>query len=256
MKYRIYIDEAGNSDLKSSDNPNHRFLCLTGVIINLEYVARILQPELEAIKSQFFKSHPDDPVIFHRKEVLNAKPPFETLSKQNIRLAFDQVLLNKLSTWDYRVISICIDKKKHMEAYTTWRYDPYHYCLAVMLERYIFFLDSLDTVGDVMMESRGGKEDMRLKISFQGLFQNGTEYLKPDRIQKRLSSCQLKVKSKENNIAGLQLADLLAHPSRSEILYENKLQENSPALFAQKVIKILQKKYYQQHGRMYGKKLL
>jgi hypothetical protein len=30
VKYRIYIDEVGNPDLESSDNPNHRFLGLTG----------------------------------------------------------------------------------------------------------------------------------------------------------------------------------------------------------------------------------
>ena len=39
-KYRIYIDETGNSDLKSSDEPNHRYLSLTGVIITLEYVRK------------------------------------------------------------------------------------------------------------------------------------------------------------------------------------------------------------------------
>gem|GEM_PF-2254388 len=38
MKYRIYIDEVGNSDLGSSDNPNHRFLSLTGIIFELEYI--------------------------------------------------------------------------------------------------------------------------------------------------------------------------------------------------------------------------
>jgi hypothetical protein len=26
MKYRIYIDEVGNPDLESCDDPNHRFL--------------------------------------------------------------------------------------------------------------------------------------------------------------------------------------------------------------------------------------
>jgi hypothetical protein len=31
-KHRIYIDEVGNPDLESSDDPNHRFLSLTGVI--------------------------------------------------------------------------------------------------------------------------------------------------------------------------------------------------------------------------------
>lgn len=41
-KYRIYIDEVGNPDVESSDNPNHRFLSLTGVIIDLEYVRNVL----------------------------------------------------------------------------------------------------------------------------------------------------------------------------------------------------------------------
>ncbi|HUT24239.1 MAG TPA: hypothetical protein VM492_07865 [Sumerlaeia bacterium] len=38
MKHRIYIDEVGNSDLESSDDPNHRFLSLTGVVLGLDYV--------------------------------------------------------------------------------------------------------------------------------------------------------------------------------------------------------------------------
>ena len=32
QKYRMYVDEVGNSDLGSSDNPNHRFISLTGVV--------------------------------------------------------------------------------------------------------------------------------------------------------------------------------------------------------------------------------
>jgi len=59
-----------------------------------------------------------------------------------------------------------------------------------------------------------------------------------------------------NNITGLQLADLLAHPSRNEILDENKLLERPIAPFAQKVIAVLQNKYDQQGGKMFGKKLL
>jgi len=34
MKYTMYIDEVGNSDLASSENPLHRFLSLTGVIVD------------------------------------------------------------------------------------------------------------------------------------------------------------------------------------------------------------------------------
>ena len=66
------------------------------------------------------------------------------------------------------MISVCLDKKSHQDTYQVWRYDPYHYCLALLLERFTFFLEHQEVKGDVMAESRGGKEDMRLKKSFLG----------------------------------------------------------------------------------------
>ncbi len=60
MKYRIYIDEVGNPDLESSDNPNHRFLSLTGVILELGYVQSTVHPQMEELKAKYFRSHPDD----------------------------------------------------------------------------------------------------------------------------------------------------------------------------------------------------
>jgi len=52
------------------------------------------------------------------------------------------------------------------------------------------------------------------------------------------------------------LADLIAHPSRNEILSENKLLDKPLAPFAKKIIKILQSKYYQQDGKIFGKKFI
>ena len=75
-------------------------------------------------------------------------------------------------------------------------------------------------------------------------------------IERGLTSKQLKVKPKANNIAGLQLADLIAHPSRNEILHEHGLLEKPLAPFATSIIQILQTKYDQQHGRIYGKKFI
>jgi len=256
MKYRIYIDEVGNPDLESSDNPNHRFLSLTGVILELDYIKKTLHPQMEAIKDKFFRSHPDEPVIFHRKELLNAKPPFEALLDPKIRSQFDTELLGLMDSWEYTVISVCLDKKKHKETYTTWRYDPYHYCLAVLLERFVFFLGRENCRGDVMAESRGGKEDMRLKKAFANLWDLGTDYVDPKQFQERLTSKQLKVKTKTNNISGLQLVDLLAHPSRNEILFENDLLERDLAPFTKKIIQIIQTKYDHEELRMFGKKLL
>jgi len=256
MKFRIYIDEVGNPDLESSDDLNHRFLSLTGIVIELSYAQETMHPQMEALKSRFFHHHPDDPVIFHRKDMLQSRGSFSPLKDQEIRRGFDSQLLELLRTWDYTVISVCLDKKKHKEQYTTWRYDPYHYCLAVLLERFVFLLQQQNSKGDVLAESRGGKEDIRLKKVFWRLWETGTDFVNPETFQNYLTSRELKVKPKANNITGLQIADIIAHPSRNEILYENGFLEVSIAPFAQKLIAILQSKYYHREGNVYGKKLL
>jgi hypothetical protein len=51
----MYIDEVGNPDLKSSENLLHRFLSLTGVIVNLKYVSETLFHEIENLKSKYFR---------------------------------------------------------------------------------------------------------------------------------------------------------------------------------------------------------
>ncbi len=82
-----------------------------------------------------------------------------------------------------------------------------------MVERYLLWLKIQNAVGDVMAESRGGKPDIRLKDSFQRVFTNGSDFVTPEMFMTYLTSKQLKMKPKSDNIAGLQLADLIAHPS-------------------------------------------
>lgn len=255
-KYRIYIDEVGNPDLESSDNPNHRFLSLTGVILELGYVESVIHPQMENLKGTYFHSHPDEPVIFHRKEMHNARLPFEVLRNPEIRERFDSDLLNLLSAWEYTVITVCLDKKKHKETYTKWRYDPYHYCLEVLLERYYFFLDRKKAKGDVMAESRGGKENQRLMNSFARLWEKGSQFIHAELFQKVLTSKELKVRPKINNVSGLQLADLLASESRNELLKDKGFLAKDLSPFAQRVIQILQSKFDQEEGQVYGKKFL
>ena len=89
MKYRIYIDEVGNSDLNASTDSNHRYLSLAGVIFELDYVSSAVFPAVESLKARYFASHPDDPVILHRKELVNKKPPFAALQDQAIEQAFN-----------------------------------------------------------------------------------------------------------------------------------------------------------------------
>ena len=208
------------------------------------------------MKKKYFRHHPDEPVIFHRKDLIRGAAPFDTLKDEEIRQRFDNELLDLLKTWNYMIISVCLDKKKHKQQYTTWRYDPYHYCLAVLLERFVFFLEQQNSRGDVLAESRGGKEDVRLKKAFRRLWEKGTDYIAPETFQHYLTSCELKVKPKANNISGLQIADIIAHPSRNEILNENGFSEIAIAPYAKRIIEVLQSKYYRREGNIFGKKFL
>ena len=98
VKYRLYIDEVGNSGLESSRDPNNRYLSLTGVIVELEYVAKTLHPDMESLKARYFGSHPDEPIIFHRKELVNKRYPFLALRDPTTSAKFDNELLSFLSS--------------------------------------------------------------------------------------------------------------------------------------------------------------
>ncbi|MFA6977936.1 MAG: DUF3800 domain-containing protein [Ignavibacteriaceae bacterium] len=257
-KYRIYIDEVGNNDLESSDNPNHRYLSLTGLIFELDYVKTVVAPSLEKLKQKYFPYHPDEPVILHRKELVSKKHPFSSLKDAKLEESFNYEFLRLITDLEYTIVSVLIDKKEHQTKYNTWKYDPYHYCLEILVERFFFFLEKHAASGDVMIESRGGKEDMRLKKSFTNIFENGTNFIEAERFHKRFTSKELKVKQKSLNIACLQLTDLLAHPSRRFMFRTYKIEEGKSFAFGDKIIDIIEGKYYRGKTGIegYGIKLL
>ena len=253
MKYRLYIDEVGHSNLGNSLNPENKYLSLTGVGIELGYVERVLNPQMERFKRKFFHYHVDEPIILHRKEVLYKRNAFSVLKNPQIESEFNNDLLTLIEDWKYMVFTVVIDQLEHKNRYETWRFEPYHYCLRILLERFILWLASIDAVGDVMAESRGGKQDMKLKKSYKELFESGTDYVKTIEFQDRLTSCQLKVKPKSNNISGLQLADLIAYPSYKYVVayyIRKKLQDD----FSAKIVRFLKSnKYYRsKYGKIEG----
>ena len=244
MKYRLYIDEVGNSGLSARyQHPNERYLSLTGVVIELHHVDSIVAPHFEALKRRYFKTHADEPLILHRKELVNRRHPFHELNDPNIEKAFNGDLLGLMRMLEYTVITVVIDKHEHLQRYKVWHHDPYHYCQEVLLERYVLWLEKEGAVGDVMAESRGGREDLRLKESFNRIWCEGTRYVPAKLFSTHLTSQQLKVKTKANNIAGLQLADLTAHPSFKFILCRRQ-KTAQPTTFGAQIAQILVDRKY------------
>lgn len=251
--HRLYIDETGNADLRASRDPNHRYLSLTGIIMDLSYAGSVAFPRIEALKASYFGSHPDDPIIFHRKEMVDRKRPFHSLRDPAIEEKFNEDLLLALTEMEYKVITVVIDKLDHLNRYTVWRQDPYHYCLEVLLERYVMWLKEKRLRGDVMAEVRGGKPDSRLEKSFSFLYGNGTANVTTKETQARLTTKKLKLKRKASNVAGLQIADMIAHPSA---MYVRSLYGGAayPPKFGGDIVKILLSDKYRRSwdGRLRG----
>ena len=83
------------------------------------------------------------------------------------------------------------------------------------------------------------RNDRRLKDSFTRVIEKGSDYIQPEVFAAHLTSRQLKVKPKSNNIAGLQLADLIAHPSFKAVQARRNRQP-LPKNFGGQISKILE----------------
>ena len=277
--YRLYIDESGDhsygkKELKRPriefkdrtidyqmghypelEKEDKRYLGLTGCIIDAEKYRSSFYPRFEELKQKHFPHNPDEPVILHRKDIINKRGPFWRLRDPEKESSFNEDLLSFIKEMDYTVITVVIDKKTHVERYGQSAYHPYHYCLSALLERYCGFLHFYNAKGDVLGESRGGTEDRQLKYAYNRIYESGTQFRRPEFFHSVLTSKEIKLKPKHANIAGIQLADLLAYPLKQEILTEKgRTNVISTGLFGIRICEVVEKKYNRHFydKRIYG----
>lgn len=259
-RYRLYIDESGDHTYSYIDDSNRRYLCLLGIFLESEVYRTSFHPQFEELKQRYFPHSPDEPVILHRRDVVNKCGPFGRLCNPEYSQRFNSDFLKFLAEQDYKVIGVVIDKKAQIERYADAAYHPYHFCLAALLERYCGFLNFYSAQGDVMAESRGGTEDIKLKEAYHALYTAGTYYHSGEIFQHVLTSSQIKLKQKSANISGLQVADLLAYPVKQEILLEKGLISDPGEVFSKQVSQVIAPKYNRQIYRRritgYGKVFL
>jgi len=212
-RFRMYIDEVGNDDLTNVHDERHRYLSLSGVIFNQDYMRDEFVPSIERLKREFFKGDPDEKVILHRKDILQKNGPFKILKDPCTCNAFDQGLQQLIRESDYKVISAVIDKKALLtKAYWTKNH-PYHWLMEILIEKYTQFLERHNAIGDLMPEKRHGKPDLALQTAYELIYEKGTRFASADKIKKHITSSKLKFRAKSDNIVGLELCDMIAHPS-------------------------------------------
>ena len=218
-RYRLYIDESGDHSYGRMNVAWGRYLALMGVWFRQGDHYTVFADRLEQFKRDIFGPRPDKPVILHRSDIINRKGPFGLLRREELKKRFDDGLLAMIKDAQFRMICVIIDKKSHREHYAS-PFHPYHYCLAAMLDRYSGWLNYRSVVGDVMAESRGREEDLQLQEAYRRVYASGTLMFGREHHQRVLTSKDIKVQPKKANIAGLQLADVLAYPVKQAYLSE------------------------------------
>lgn len=251
-RFRLYLDESGDHVFRETTEIAHRFLCLLGCWFkNPDYIR--FHETLDEFKQRHFHHHPDNPVILHREDMINARRVFKFLQDEKKRAEFDEDLLNVIRGADFKVVAVVIDKAALRASYGESAAHPYHLGLGFLLQRFAGYLNRVNRVGDVMAESRGGREDMLLQASYARVYEYGIwGVTSASSFQSALSSRKLKLRNKKANISGLQLADLLGHPAKMWALRHYGIVNMEPAPFASRLMKIVEEKFNRQ---LYNNKL-
>ncbi len=245
-RYRIYLDESGDHVYRATEESAHRFLGLLGCWFNnADYLH--FHEALEDFKKRHFHHHPDNPVILHREDIINKRKVFKILQDDQKRAEFETDLLNVIQSADFRVVVVVIDKASLRASYGEGAGHPYHIGLGFLLQRFAGYLNRVNRLGDVMAEARGGNEDILLADSYTRVYERGIwGVTSAEFFQSALTSRQIKLQGKKANISGLQLADLIAHPAKQWVLRNYGLLDESPASFAERLMKAVEEKFNRQ----------
>jgi preprotein translocase subunit Sec61beta len=222
--YRIYIDEVGNGTVKTKSMENNsRFLTLTGVVMEAEYVKEQVAPGLDALKRTHFSvHHPDDPIILHASELKGKSKSFACLKDPERRLAFDAALFGFISSLDATIISVTVDKPNFALHQARYGQNPYTTCLLNLLERYYLFLQDHSARGDVMIEGGDPSRDRTVREMYTEIYSNTAGLIRC--FSDRFTSKEIKIKPKVQNIAGLQIADVVGLPIRKHELRKHNIE--------------------------------
>ncbi len=258
VMYRLYVDEVGNDDLTHTSEEAHRFLSLTGVVMKIDHARDHLTPSMNWIKSDILDHDPDEPAILHRTDIVQRKKGFWRLNDDAVCDLFDRAIIRLITSSDFRVITALIDKHWMLGQKHWTNMQPYHYLMEILVEKYVQYLERMRSVGDIMPESRQGA-DKRLQRAYDGVRDAGTRYVSKDRIESALRAPNLKFRAKKENTAGIQLCDLIAHPSHIYVRQQMN-HDVTPGAFCQRVTQLLiDEKYDRSAGglvRGYGIKHL
>ncbi|SDT90422.1 Protein of unknown function [Verrucomicrobium sp. GAS474] len=212
-RFIAFFDECGDHSLTKIDKDFPLFLLSTVIVERSHYVEELI-PAFARLKLQFWDH---EGINLHSREIRKATGAYSFLQVPAKRQRFLQELSATVSKLHFTLFITCIRKDAHLSRYSDKARNPYDIALTYTFERVLHFLEGQGESNlPVIAEARGKQEDDSLKAAFYQLMTEGTQYNARERFQKIASP--ISFCSKYENVAGIQLADLCAHPAARSIL--------------------------------------
>lgn len=202
----LFLDESGDHNLSIID-PQYPLFVLGGVIVEQSYAEGRLTDQLNAFKQTLFGC---TGIILHTADIARNRNGFEGLKDVEFRNRFYDALNALMRTLQYTVVACVIRKEEHLTRYGVAALDPYMLSLDVLVERFCFDIGGVSGGGVIVAERRDPTLDRELDLAWLNLKIQGTRYMQAKDIANRIVGLNLRPKS--DNIAGLQLADLVVSP--------------------------------------------
>lgn len=212
-RYIAFFDECGDHSLDQIDRDFPLFVLSTAIVERTVYQEEII-PAMGRLKMRFWNH---EGVNLHSREIRKALGDFSFMQVPQMRAVFLSALSGLMKELPITLFITAVHKQDHKQRYGIAATNPYDLALTYTFERVLHFLDGEKEVHlPVTAEARGKNEDNELEAAFYRLMTQGTRFIPAERF-KRLK-CPITFRRKTDNIAGLQIADLCAHPAARQVL--------------------------------------
>lgn len=205
----IFGDESGDASMRRT-HPAFPVLALAMCIFEESAYDAVVVPAMRDLKKQYLG---DESIVLHERDIRRNQGQFATIGGKARREEFERTLVDALDSLPFTIIAVVIDKVRLKERYPHPD-DPYSLCLRFGLERVRMHLNKTGHRGMVarlQAESRGEREDQRLRASFNA-FRRG------DYLGAPLERVELEFAGKHEGHAGMEIADLVANPIARYVL--------------------------------------
>ena len=228
----MFLDETGDHSLDKIDT-SYPVFALAGCVFDLDYYSKIAEPKINEFKMKHFGRID---VVLRSYDIRKQKGDFACLIDKKKRDSFIADMNILISSLDFKIISAAIHKSKFKDQYYD-PHNPYNLCFQFILERAVMFLGRSTETMLFRVESREYHNDKKLAEVYEKFRAADGGFFKKDEIQSKL--VDLSFNQKTQNIAGHQVADLVAYPIGVFMLGDNR--EN-------KAFDIIKTKFHSKNG--------